>query len=350
MRIGVIPENFIEHIVLRLGVVPTPLMDTMMAMLLARTIMVGTKIGVFESLAKGSLTANELALRCQIHPEPALKLINALVSAGYLHLRGDQYSLAPVARKWLLQDKTESLYDSMLFRFMEWDFVSHYETYLRSGQSLDVHETLSTKDEWGLYQRGMRSLAGTSALEVARRTPVPKAGRDMLDIGGSHGYYSVALCRRYPQLHSIILDLPQAIEQAAPILAKEKMGERVVHRAGDALTDDLGSETFDLIFIAQVVHHFDDAANRALAKRIARALRPGGMYVIQEVIRPSPAKAAGQTGALMDLYFALTSQAGAWSFEQMADWQRQAGLIPQKPIRFRSVPGVGQQAAMKPAL
>jgi hypothetical protein len=93
MRIGVIPENFIEHIVLRLGVVPTPLMDTLMAMLLARTIMVATKLGVFESLAKGSLTANEVALRCQIHPEPALKLINALVGAGYLHLSSGQYSL-----------------------------------------------------------------------------------------------------------------------------------------------------------------------------------------------------------------------------------------------------------------
>jgi hypothetical protein len=31
----------------------------------------------------------------------------------------------------------------------------------------------------------------------------------------------------------------------------------------------------------------------------------------------------------------------------MADWQRQAGLEPRKPIRFRTVPGVGQQVAVK---
>jgi hypothetical protein len=31
----------------------------------------------------------------------------------------------------------------------------------------------------------------------------------------------------------------------------------------------------------------------------------------------------------------------------MAAWQREAGLEPLKPIKFRTVPGVGQQAAVK---
>jgi hypothetical protein len=52
---------------------------------------------------------------------------------------------------------------------------------------------------------------------------------------------------------------------------------------------------------------------------------------------------------LADLYLANTSQSGSRSFEEMADWQRAAGLVPRKPVRFRSLPGFGQQAAMKPA-
>jgi hypothetical protein len=77
-------------------------------------------------------------------------------------------------------------------------------------------------------------------------------------------------------------------------------------------------------------------------------LHPGGVFVIQEAIRPVSPKQAGQAGALLDLYFALTSQAGTWSYEEMADWQRQAGLEPERPIRFQTVPGIGQQAAVKP--
>lgn len=349
MKIGVMPETLIERIVLATGRVPTPILDTMMTMMLARTIMVATKLGVFEALAPGSLTAGEVAGRCGTDQGATKKLLNALVGADYLVADGERYALAPVARKWLLKESPQSLYDHMLFRFMEWDMVEHYEDFVRNGKPLDLHKTISSDEEWGLYQRGMRSLAAPSASEVAQRTPVPKGARDMLDIGGSHGYHSVVLCRRHPHLRAVILDLPEAVKHAAPILAKEDMGERVMHRTGNALTDDLGTEAWDIVFIAYLVHHFDDATNRELARRVAHSLRPDGVFAIQEVVRPQSPKDAGQPGALLDLYFALTSEAGSWSYEEMADWQREAGLVPQKPIRFRSVPGTGQQVAVKPA-
>jgi SAM-dependent methyltransferase len=161
--------------------------------------------------------------------------------------------------------------------------------------------------------------------------------------------FSAVLCRRHPQLRAVVLDLPEAIRHAAPILANERMGDRVVHRSGNALQDDLGTEAWDVVFVAYLVHHFDDATNREFARRVARSLRPGGVFVIQEVIRPQSPKDAGQTGALLDLYFALTSESGTWSYEEMARWQSEAGLLPQRPIRFRSIPGTGQQVAVKPA-
>jgi hypothetical protein len=65
------------------------------------------------------------------------------------------------------------------------------------------------------------------------------------------------------------------------------------------------------------------------------------------VIRPASPQQAGQAGTLLDLYFGLTSQAGTWSHEEMTDWQREAGLEPKKPILFRTVPGIGQQVAVK---
>lgn len=349
MKIAVKPENLIERFVLASGRAPTPILETLMAMLLARIIMVGTKLGVFESLAEGPLTADEVATRCRTDPRATGKLLNALVGCEYLDYRDGRYRLEPVARRWLLKDSPQSLYDNVLFRFLEWDLIENYEDFLRTGQPIDVHATLSGDEDWGLYQRGMRSMAGPSAPEVVRRTPVPDGARDMLDIGGSHGYYSVVLCRRHEGLRAVVLDLPEAVRTAAPILAKEGMGERVTHRAGDALTDDLGVEAWDVVFVGQLVHHFDDAANRELARRVARSLRPGGCFVIQEVVRPHSPKEAGQPGALLDLYFALTSESGTWSYEEMADWQREAGLKPRKPIRFRSVPGTGQQVAFKPA-
>lgn len=126
------------------------------------------------------------------------------------------------------------------------------------------------------------------------------------------------------------------------------MGDRVVHRAGDALTDDLGNHTYDVVLISQLAHHFNDEQNRALARRVAQALRPGGIYVIADAFRPATPKDAGQLGALLEFYFALTSQSGTWTPEQMASWQRDAGLRPLRPVRLRTAPGAGAQVATKP--
>ncbi|MDQ4074765.1 MAG: methyltransferase [Chloroflexota bacterium] len=347
MRLGTTAQNILDRIVLATGLVPTPIVDTHVAMMLARTVMVGTKLGVFEALADGPLAASEVAARCNTHPTATEKLLNALAGAGYLRDDGERYALAPVARKWLLQGSKDSVYDKMLFQFAEWEWIERYDDFVRSGEPVRFHGEM-TADQWGYYQRGMAALARFIAPEVAWRTPVPKGARDMLDIGGSHGLFSIALCRRHPGLRAVILDLPDAVAHAVPLVAHEGMGDRVTHWAGDLLTEDLGEEKWDLIFMANVAHHLDEATNKALTWRVARALRPGGAYVIQEVIRPTSAKEAGQLGALLDLYYALTSEVGTWTYEEMAGWQREAGLAPRKPIRFRLGPGSGQQVAVKP--
>lgn len=349
MKIGSIPENLGERILLRMGVIPTPLLDTLQSLLLARAVMAATKVGAFEALSDGALTASETASRTGTSPKATEKLLNALVGAGYLRHRGGRYELAPVARKWVLKSSQRSLRDNILFRYLEWEFLESLEEFLRTGEPIHAHDDLEP-ERWSVYQRGMRSLASLSADEVAQRIPMGPMDddpREMMDIGGSHGYYSVALCRRYPGLRSTVLDLPQAVEQAAGILAEENMGDRVQHRAGNALTEDFGVEAWDLVFISQLVHHFDDAANRALCGRIARALRPGGVLAMLEEIRPASPEKAGQTAALLDFYFALTSESGTWSLEEIIGWQESAGLQPLKPIWLRTVPGAAIQAARK---
>jgi SAM-dependent methyltransferase len=349
VRVGAIPENPIEAIVSRLNVAPRPLLETQMAFTLARVIMLGVKLGIFDVLADGDATAEEVARRCGTDPRATEKLLFALAAARYVKASGASYGLTPVSRKWLLRDGERSLADKLLFQFHEWDWMESSEDYVRTGRPLDVHEMVD-EDQWNSYQRGMRSLARALSDEATKRMPVPDGARDMLDIGGSHGYYSVALCRRHRGLRAVVLDLPQAVRHAAPLLAEEGMGDRVMHREGDALADDLGEEAYDLVITAQLVHHFSEEQNRDLTARIARALRPGGVYAILDAFRPETPRDAGQVGALFDFYFALTSQSGTWSPEEMADWQRAAGLEPRKAIRFRTVPGAGIQAATKPAL
>ena len=348
MKLGVISENLLERLLLATNLVPRPIFDTQVALMLARTVMAGTKLGIFEALAPGPLTAVEISEKCLTDPRATTKLLNALVGAQYLRMKKDGYTLTPLSRKWLLRDSPRSIYDKMLFHFTEWEWIEHYEEYVRTGIPLKIHAMLSD-DGWGIYQRAMRAVTRFQTFEVVWRTPMPKNPRAMLDVGGAHGLFSIAFCRRYRQLRAVVLDIPEAVKHAAPMLANEGMGDRVVHRVGNALTDDLGINEWDLIFISQFAHHCDEATNRDLVKRAARALRPGGVLAIQDMLRPSSAKEP-MLVLLTDLYFANTSQSGSWSLAEIADWQRAAGLQPLRPTRFRSLPGAGQQAAVKPML
>jgi hypothetical protein len=72
------------------------------------------------------------------------------------------------------------------------------------------------------------------------------------------------------------------------------------------------------------------------------------LFVILDFVRPRSPNDAGQVGTLNDLFFALTSAAGTWSSEELAEWQRGAGLEPRKPIRMRTLPDGVIQAAIKP--
>jgi SAM-dependent methyltransferase len=200
-----------------------------------------------------------------------------------------------------------------------------------------------------LYHRSMRELAGIAGREVGWRTPVPRRARLMLDLGGSHGHFAAAICRRHPGLRAHVLDLPQAIEKAAPLLAAEGLGDRAVHIAGDVTRADLGTERYDLIFMSNLAHHLDGEENRTLAKRVARALRPRGFFVIQEPVKPRRPEDAGQTGTLLGLYFALQSRANVrtWTIAEIAGWQTDAGLRVRAPVRLLTAPGWVHQAAAR---
>lgn len=345
MHLGIV-ANIIEKLVLATGRVPVPIIEAFPTVLLARTIMAATQLDIFEALAGEALTGPAVAARCGTDPQATGKLLVALVGMHYLRRNGERFALARVARHWLLRDSPTSVRDYLLYNYAQWNWIARLEEYTRTGTPIRFHQEM-TPEEWDLYQRGMRCIALLTAPEVARRVPVPQRAQTMLDIGGAHGYYAAAICRRHPGLRATILDLPAAMVIAAPLLAETGMGDRVIYQAGDALTTDLGEACYDLIFVANLVHHFDDVANRDLTRRIARALKPGGMFVIQDGICPA-GRNITQFAALGDLYFALTSEAGLYSHAEMQDWQRDAGLVPLRPITLITAPGQGMQAARKP--
>jgi hypothetical protein len=230
----------------------------------------------------------------------------------------------------------------MRFQKLEWDFVGKLPEYIRTGKPLDLHGESSSPGVWASYQAGMVDIGRLALGETLARTPVPKGAARMLDIGGSGGTYTAAFIKKYPGLSGKILDLPAAVVHAKPFVEEHGLGARLEIAAGDVLTDDLGKDVYDFVFMGNVAHHLSAQQNEAVAEKVFGALKRGGVFSIMDFEREETPSENNQLGALMNLYFSLTSQSGTWTCKEMSGWLDRAGFKVGKPIRLRSSPGFVQ--------
>jgi hypothetical protein len=103
MRLGIIGETLIERVIARTNVAPVPLLETQIAFTMARSIMAGVKLGIYDAIGTGAKTVAEVVTACNTDREATTKLLNTLVGCRYLRHRDGRYELTPKASKWLLQ-------------------------------------------------------------------------------------------------------------------------------------------------------------------------------------------------------------------------------------------------------
>jgi ubiquinone/menaquinone biosynthesis C-methylase UbiE len=345
VRLTAIPQNFRETIALAAGLVPTPLMDTLVALLLAKTVIAATAIGIFDALEAEPLTVAEIAERCGSDPKATEKLVRALFACKYLKHRAHRFTLAPVSRRWLLRKTLRSLHSAVLHRGLDLRFMN-FEEYVRHGTSQEFHSALSPA-EWRIYHQGQADHAAQMIDEVIERIPLPAHATDLLDLGGGHGLYSVEFCTRYRNLHARVLDLSTTIGELETKRASGSAHRRVQFEAADIRTIFLQPNSTDVILLANVVHHFDQPTNCNLMQRAASALRPGGIVIVIEVIRPSSLQQTGQLEGLLDLYFGAASGVGLWTIQEIQEWCRNAGLTVLPPKALHRMPICRIQVARK---
>lgn len=340
MKLSPIAQNPLEWLALKAGLVPEPLAYSHFGFMMSKFLLEATDKGVFEAIGNRKVSLQEIASTCSLNERALHSLLSVLASMKLVNVQKDLFYLTSQSKKWLLKDSPNSLYWLMMFDnrvCLKW--MDYTGEFLQTGKGLQYHDTFN-EDEWFYYQKAMEAAASATSKEAVNKIPVPANATRMLDIGGSHGLYSVALCRKYPALSSVVLDLQPAVEKAKPILEKYNIGNRVIHQAGNILHEDIGSEQYDLILMASVAHHFTSEENLLVAQKVHKALRPGGYFTIIEILRRDTIKYGGDMlSSIGDFFFALSSTSGTWTEGQIKQWQKQAGLVHYKKASFLSIPG-----------
>jgi SAM-dependent methyltransferase len=325
---------------LTLNLGPAPILDIWGAAGF-RIVLAAVRLEVFEALADGPLPSAALAQRLQTDPRGTTLLLNALESLGYVRRQAAAYANSPMATKWMLRRSGSfgpgfEFWAANLFRL--WDTL---EDSLRTGQpALNLYTWIEDQPAVSrAFQEWMIALAGFTSGEVLRLVRLPVRARRLLDVGGGHAAYAIAFCRQYPSLSATVFDRPQALNTARANVAAAGLAERVTLQAGDFLADTLG-EGYDVALLFNIVHGFSDEQDRALVKRAAQALRPGGRLVLAEQLAGGPpGGAAHAIQQILGLSYFHLLEGQLYSFEAVANWMHAAGLASVRRVDSPRLPG-----------
>jgi SAM-dependent methyltransferase len=185
---------------------------------------------------------------------------------------------------------------------------------------------------------GVLGNARLAADEVARRVPVSRSPRRLLDVGGGHGVYAARFCHRHPGLRATVLDTAPVLDRAGKVLADEGVADRVERRAGDFWTDELGSG-YDIVLLCNLLNAYPDDRKRELLSRAAAALAPGGRLVVHDQMRR--AASAGTARAIVEptnLRLFDPSWVGTYAMPELRAWLSEVGLQIVRAGPLMSVP------------
>ncbi|MBK8255127.1 MAG: hypothetical protein IPK82_21005 [Polyangiaceae bacterium] len=324
MRYGIKPTALVEHLALFTDQVPVPMVDTLFAMLQARSIMAAVKLRVFEAMqGPGVHTVQSVAAQLSLDAPSLELLMRVLAAAGYVASKGEGYVLTHLSRKWLLSGSKTDVSATVKLCYEEINMLGNLETLIQTGKGIDFHGSIVDSEVWKTYQQSMFEIARGAAPFLTRLLPVPPGARTLLDIAGSHGYLGAAICRKHPSLRSTVIDLPSALPHARALAVQAGITDLVDHREGNLL-EGIFPGPNDVVLLANIVHHFGESQIIEILTRALRAVRKGGVLAIWDAKRQlSSSPDLGADG--LALWFRLTSESRIYEEADYVRFMRAAG-------------------------
>lgn len=325
----------LEWLLSRLNLLPTPLIDTPLAPGIATVLTTACELGLFDTLNERPLTLDELATRLECQPQRLRFLLNLLVVAGYLRLKGERYANRAVARRWLCRTSSFNIAPYIIHAPDIIAIWEHLPEVIRS-DSPSVHMPYEDDSSLPEVQAALkRHYAGLAALalvlgrELVARVRLPRHATRLLDVGGSHAAYSVLFCRKYAALRATIVDLEPGIAAGKRTAQQTGMGERLDFVCQDIVRQAYPAEfrqSFDVACYFHIAHLLPAEVNEQVLARVVCCLRSGGMIIYVDQLTDE-AHFAHLGSAMVQLMGLTVSAIGGtcYSFATVKCWLERAG-------------------------
>jgi 3-hydroxy-5-methyl-1-naphthoate 3-O-methyltransferase len=278
-------------------------------------------------LAESPRSTGEIAASLGADPIAADRFLDACVGLELVARDGGRFRNTPDAARYLVRGARNDLrsalghYERRSRRAAWSDLTNRLRTW-RPGATRDGH--VADDDAAGaeiLDQHHLSLLTG----EALGRVLDLSTKRRLADLGGGTAGMSIALCRRFPDLRSTLLERPAVVPLARACVTDSGLEQRIEVLEGDFIEAAL-PEGCDAVLLANVLSMLCTATTRALFRRLFAELPACGLVALSGWM-PEDDRA----GHLLPVLLALEDIAlGASDVEHSAatyaEWLAQAGF------------------------
>jgi hypothetical protein len=314
------------------GVTPEPIMKIAMGFMAAKHLFAASNIGLFESLASGPATIEELASRTSVPARTAAITASAMISLGLIEYDGNHYRNSALAEAFLAGKPGPDLRPTLRF----WDQIS----YPIWEKLVDAVRTGNGQAQFGkfnkrqqeIFSAGVESFSGPAAAALAANYDFSCHSK-VLDVAGGTGSFLVAVLQRHANLTGTLFELPGPCAVARQKLAGLPEGPRIAVVEGDVFNDTLPSG-HDVLIVANTVHVFSATHNIELMRKMRSGVQSGARLLLVDLWTDSSHAEPGAAALMSGEFLVISGEGQAYSEREADAWLGQTGWnkIEKRPL------------------
>ena len=145
---------------------------------------------------------------------------------------------------------------------------------------MDFYNVTQDSEEADYFSRAQHSGSLGPAVVLSKLVDL-KGRRNLLDVAGGSGAFSITLCRRYPDLAATIMDFPAVEPTARRFVTEARLEDRIRFFPGNALEVAWPADQ-DVVLISYLMSSVPGSAISSLLAQAIKALRPGGLLIVHD--------------------------------------------------------------------
>jgi predicted O-methyltransferase YrrM len=298
------------------------------------TLHAGVKLDLFTTLGEDRLTGEEMAGRLGGDVRGVTTLLNALTAMGLLSKSKGAFANTPLGRAYLSRNAPAYIGYMIMHHYHLVESWHRLDQAVLTGRPSRSRASTRGEEEREAFLMGMFNVAMGMAPRAAKEIDL-SGRRHLLDMGGGPGTWAIHFCLENPGLRATVLDLPGTRPFAEKTIARFGLRDRVAFEAGDYLKEEIHGG-YDVAWLSQILHGEGPEACRAIIRRAAGALEPGGLLLVHDFVLDND-----MAGPLQPTLFSLNMLTGteggrSYSEQQIMDMLREAGAGDIRRLPFRS--------------